>query len=109
MAITGHACNGWAFWSLEKVEGAPSAQVQQTQPQEGNSGETAGTTGAQETTPAGTEEQQERRSANKRFFRTPNQRGVPEGQTRWYCHNCSKSFLVTTGQMPESCPAGHKA
>ncbi len=48
-------------------------------------------------------------AAKKGFFRTPNQRGVPEGQTRWYCHDCGKSFLVATGQTPKACPEGHQA
>lgn len=47
--------------------------------------------------------------AKKRIFRLPNQKGAPEGQTRWYCHDCGKSFFAPTGETPETCPQGHKA
>ena len=58
MAITGHACDGWAFWSVAKDEASPVA---------------------------------------------------PEGQTRWYCRECSKGFLAPVGTTPEACPQGHRA
>jgi hypothetical protein len=121
MAITGKACNGWAFWSVEVVESVPTPALQQTEAQKADSGETAEVAEVQETMEAGAGEQKETplevsatlseglSPARKPLFRTPNQKGTPEGQTRWYCHDCAKSFLVTTGQMPESCPAGHKA
>ena len=40
---------------------------------------------------------------------TPNQRGVPEGQARWYCSSCQKGFYIATGEIPEACPEGHAA
>jgi hypothetical protein len=97
-AITGHACDGWVFWS---VETAPSPQ-----PTENSSVETQKTMPTAKTTLGEGGQPDE---VKKGFFRTPNQKGVPEGQTRWYCHDCGKSFLAATGQTPQGCPAGHQA
>ncbi|MCZ7577029.1 MAG: hypothetical protein M5U18_08330 [Dehalococcoidia bacterium] len=35
----------------------------------------------------------------------PNQKGVPEGMTKFHCSACMESFLSET--EPETCPAGH--
>lgn len=80
-AITGKACNGWVFWSLE--------------------------TDDVKTVPSSTEP--ETNATRKLFYRVPNQKGVPEGQTRWHCRECSQSFMAATGEMPETCPQGHHA
>ncbi len=74
----GVACNGWRFWSLEGQEPA-----------------------AKETKPKG-----------KAKFRTikkmPNQKGLEEGQVRYWCSACQKSFVVEGEQEPEACPEGHR-
>jgi len=44
----------------------------------------------------------------KNISRTPNQKGVLEGQTRWFCSSCMHSF-VTREPSPASCPEGHAA
>jgi hypothetical protein len=112
MAITGHACDGWVFWSVEIVLAAPALQptgsspveTQQTTPGEGGQPDVAL---APATVLAPAAEHSD--AAKKGFFRTPNQKGVPEGQTRWYCQDCGKSFLAATGQTPQACPQGHQA
>lgn len=118
MAITGHACDGWVFWSVETataalapqpigsspVETQPTGEAAKTTPGEGGQPDEA-LVPATVVAPAA--EQSD--AAKKGFFRTPNQRGVPEGQTRWYCHDCGKSFLAATGQTPRACPEGHQA
>jgi hypothetical protein len=38
--------------------------------------------------------------------RNPNQKGVPQGQVRWHCYACRKSFLLPSAQVPAGCP-GH--
>ncbi len=90
MAITGHACDGWVFWSIDTA--AVTTEVQQESSQK-----------VVAPTPPVTE------SSPTSFFRTPNQKGVPEGKTRWYCHDCGKSFLAPESDMPKACPQGHKA
>jgi len=117
MAITGHACDGWVFWSVETATAAPAPQPTEDPPAEAHRiAETAGITpgdgGHDEasvpaTVPAPAAEQSD--AAKKGFFRTPNQKGVPEGQTRWYCQQCGKSFLAAADQTPQACPQGHQA
>jgi len=33
---------------------------------------------------------------------------VPEGQVKWHCSSCQKSFLAPAGTEPEACPEGHE-
>ena len=89
-AITGKACNGWAFWSLE-THGAP-IDPQEPESSEGEAAEDAG-------------EQDQPPSAG--FRRVPNQKGVGEGEVRLYCDACKTSFTTTADQQPETCPEGH--
>ena len=91
-AITGKACNGWAFWSIES-DSAP------TEPLEPESSE------GQDESSDGTETQEQPTAAG--FRRVPNQKGVEEGQVRLYCDACQKSFTATADQQPECCPEGH--
>ncbi len=118
MAVTGHACDGWVFWSVEAATAAPASQ-----PAENSPVETTQATQIAKTTPGEIGQADETLApatvnapavekadaAKKGFFRTPNQKGVPEGQTRWYCHDCGKSFLAPVGQTPKVCPQGHQA
>ncbi len=118
MAVTGHACDGWVFWSVETAIAATAPQ-----PTESSPAETQQTTETAEATPGDGRQPdkapilatvlapaaEQSGTAEKSFFRTPNQKGVPEGQARWYCHDCGKSFLAATGQTPKACPAGHQA
>jgi Restriction Enzyme Adenine Methylase Associated len=96
MAITGKSCNGWAFWSLAKEENSPATETQETETQQ----ETPKTEETQEP-----EEQEQSKGS---FFRTPNQKGVPEGQVRWYCQDCGESFLAPVNETPTACPKGHQ-
>ena len=88
-AVTGQACNGWAFWS-ETDRIASDSQPAQTETIE---------TGSKEATEADADKQ-------KVCRRNPNQKGVPAGQVRWHCYACRKSFLLAAGQTPSGCP-GH--
>ena len=98
MAITGHACDGWVFWSVETT---PALQPTETK---------AAPVEEQEKTPIeAAPAKEESGAAKKSFFRLPNQKGVPEGQVRWYCYDCSKSFVVAAGETPQACPQGHQA
>ena len=78
--MAGTACNGWRFWSLEGQEPAPK-------------------------------EPKEPKAKAKSKFRTikkmPNQKGLEEGQVRYWCSACQKSFVVEDGQEPQACPEGH--
>ena len=102
-AITGHSCDGWVFWSMQTettpkadVETAPAAKTNQQEEPAGH---------AIETTPNVI------RTDSKKtgVFLVPNQKGVPEGQIRWFCRDCGKSFMASAVEIPGVCPAKHQA
>jgi hypothetical protein len=133
MAITGHACDGWHFWSVATAEPTPKQPAQDTTNSETNIAAGASSTEAKDApapdaqtatgaSTAGTEEQKETANtpvtpasgaelgtAKKSLFRTPNQKGVENGMVRWYCQACGESFLAPYGEIPSACPQGHKA
>lgn len=76
----GVACNGWRFWSLEGQEPAHKE-------------------------PKG----KGKRSKFRTIKKLPNQQGLEEGQVRYWCSACMKSFVAEDGQEPEACPEGHSA
>jgi len=83
-SVTGHPCNGWVFWSGSTPEAEEVSHPVQTETTE-------------------TESVEDKKSVCRR---NPNQKGVPEGQVRWHCYACRKSFLLPAGQTPKGCP-GH--
>ena len=99
-AITSKACNGWAFWSMEEpTEAYPWADVADDEPEEV-------TPQAQESRLDGDLNQPEEKLL--KFKRVPNRRGVPEGHVRYYCNECSMSFMASAERKPENCPQGHR-
>jgi hypothetical protein len=77
----GKAVNGWRFWSIAQESG------------EAARGEAATKT--------------EDSRARKVLYRLPNQKGVAEGKSRWFCNACMGSFLVDASETPAACPEGH--
>ena len=88
MAVTGHSCDGWKFWSLQTEETAPTETKEQTPEPAQN---------VTKTDPKKTG-----------VFLVPNQKGVPEGQIRWHCRECGKSFTASAVEVPGVCP-NHQA
>jgi hypothetical protein len=86
-AVIGTACNGWRFWSVEGASPVPA-----------------------EVTPASAAKTKATKSV-KVFFRSPNQRGLAEGQTRYYCNACAAGFIADAaafgGMAVDACPNGH--
>ncbi len=78
----GKAVNGWRFWSVEGAE--PKAR---------QGGEKPKTQAA---------------TAKRLVYRVPNQKGIAEGQSRWFCRACMKGFVAEGDQQPEVCPEGHR-
>ena len=77
----GKAANGWRFWSVQGRE--PKARE-------------------------GGEKPEAQASKSKRLvYRVPNQKGIAEGQSRWFCRACMKGFVVEGCGQPEACPEGH--
>ena len=91
-AITGKACNGWAFWSLEPADALTEPQETETKEEQGE--DSGGTEFPEQLPPAG-------------FRRVPNQKGVEEGKVRLYCETCQKSFTEPVDEPAEQCPEGH--
>ena len=89
------ACQGPRFWHLTD-RGSNAAELV----------EDATKAGAPARKPA--EPKAKRPDGFKNISRTPNQKGVGEGETRWFCSSCMRSF-VSHEPSPQSCPEGHAA
>lgn len=85
--MNGISCNGWRFWNLAGT----SPKQEDRSPAGGESAAPPPTTGKRV----------------RQIKRVPNQHGVEEGETRWFCSACMKGFLMPTGDEPASCPEGH--
>ncbi len=81
--MNGASVNGWRFWSL-------AADLQEKP--------------AKETKPAPTNIATKMVKVIKKM---PNQKGVAEGSTKFWCSSCMKGFVAETTLVPESCPEGH--
>ena len=80
----GKAVNGWRFWSVQDAE-----------PKGKEGGEKPETQAAK---------------SKSLVYRVPNQKGIAEGQSRWFCRACMKGFVLEDGDgQPEVCPEGHRA
>jgi len=81
----GTACNGWRFWAVEgeepKAAETPAPKANGTKPAK----------------------------ARKLIYRIPNQQGVAQGKSKFWCNACMKSFLVDGDEKPDACPEGHSA
>ena len=82
VAVTKVAQNGWRFWSLEGEAPATSE-------------------------PAEAEKPKAKVKGRKLLYKLPNQKGTPEGQTKFFCVACMGAFLGEAGETPEVCPKGH--
>ena len=83
----GVACNGWRFWSVAgegKAMASPATRVG-----------TRTRSSAKNTTRL------------KQIRKVPNQQGVPEGSTKFFCSACMNGFVGEGTEVPETCPQGH--
>jgi hypothetical protein len=101
-AITGHACDGWVFWTVQTEENA-TANVKS---QESATTETSPATKTEQpkTTPEPAQNAAKSDPKKSGVFLVPNQKGVPEGQIRWHCRECGKSFNASAVEVPGICP-----
>ncbi len=102
-AITGKACNGWSFWSLDP--GETTVTETDTPAAVGTPANEAKEPEEPTYTPL---EEDSSEPPSAKFHRVPNQRGVDEGQVRLHCYTCKNSFIVPQERNPETCPAGHQ-
>jgi hypothetical protein len=116
-AVTGKACNGWTFWSVDtsdaETENA-AIPVEAEAPAAGEEEPAAEPPGSAEVSEpeepiyVPLEEDGAEQPATAGFRRVPNQRGVPEGEVRLFCDACQTSFTAPVGQQPDTCPQGHQ-
>jgi len=84
--MDGASVNGWRFWSLaSEVEEKPERAVAARTPK-----------------PATVVTK-----LVKVIKRVPNQKGVAEGSTKWWCSACMKAFVAEGTLIPPQCPESH--
>jgi len=108
-AITGKACNGWAFWSLEASPAPAASEGEASGASTGEANEASTEKKAEQPATSPAAEKKQATASKRPISRVPNQKGVPEGQTRWHCYECGKSFLAPSDKSPEGCPLPHPA
>ena len=82
----GTSANGWRFWSLEgDLPDKATKTVKAETPK---------------TASIATK-------MVKVIKKLPNQKGVAEGSTKFFCSGCMKAFVAETTLIPEQCPEGH--
>jgi Zn finger protein HypA/HybF involved in hydrogenase expression len=92
-AITGRvSCDGWKFWSI--AEGAMPAPAQ-----------------SEAVAETAEKPKREPKTAGPKMIRNirkmPNQKGVAEGSTKWWCSACMKGFITESAELPQACPESH--
>ena len=76
-------CNGWRFWSVEGTE-----------PKAAKAKETATRT-------------ENGKKLVRQIKKVPNQKGVAEGSTKFFCSACMNGFTAEGNSVPPTCPEGH--
>ncbi len=82
----GVSANGWRFWTPEAELNAATERPPATKKPNRNAVAT---------------------KLVKVIKKLPNQKGVAEGCTKWWCSACMKGFVSEGSEMPEACPEGH--
>ena len=90
----GTACNGWRFWSVAGAENTDPATAPATSEES-------------RTKPTRAVEAHTSKRVFRQIRKVPNQKGVPEGRTKWFCSACMDGFLLESGREPATCPKGH--
>jgi DNA-directed RNA polymerase subunit RPC12/RpoP len=114
----GISANGWRFWSLEGEAHAAKLKASTFKCQEcgktfdeaaGDACPHCGSSDIDVNAPKATKPDKAAgwKRQQVQIRKLPNQKGAPEGQTRWFCSSCMAAFNATTGIRPEECPEGH--
>jgi len=108
-AVTGHSCDGWVFWSVQTEETGPTTDAEnQSAIQQTTNATPAPDVGHAETPTEIAPTSEKVASKKTGVFLVPNQKGVPDGQIRWFCRECGKSFIASAVDVPGICP-NHQA
>ena len=97
----GQAANGWKFWSLEGTVTRTSTKAQAKA--------RTGPMSKRAVTKTAAKPKRNARKTKYRMIRpSEHQEDIPEGQVRYWCDACMKSFLGFAGAEPDQCPEGHR-
>ena len=91
-AVTGKACNGWSFWSVDTGEAQEGGTTASTETEAESP--TSESEEPEEPTYVPVEEESADPPSTGSFKRVANQKGVDAGQVRLYCDTCQGSFIV---------------
>ena len=98
--------HGWRFWSL--ANGEPTVRPAKAEKHEMTHGLLTESYAKANAKASHTESPARPRLA-RQIKRVPNQKGVEEGKTRWFCSACMAGFQEETRIAPATCPQGHLA
>lgn len=107
-AVTGHACNGWVFWTPE-VEFDDLRAKRDAAREDAHQRDVAATEAKAAKVAEAVKAAPEAPRIVKVIKRVPNQNGAPAGMVRWHCTDCMGSFYEAAGTTPAQCPKGHPA
>ena len=98
------ALAGWAWAVASPAAGASPSKLQKRQPLTAlppMTAEPAADAPAPKTNGTST------KKARKLIYKAPNQQGIAQGKTRWFCVACMKGFIADGTEPPAACPEGH--
>jgi Restriction Enzyme Adenine Methylase Associated len=117
-AVTGHACDGWHFWSvvgtepklhlatMEEIMPAIDDFREQVKAEKVKAIPTYDETVAKVKKMEKTEKPKPPKTG---VYKLPNQKGAPAGLTRYYCFDCSSPFPAKSDIKNPACPNCHPA
>ena len=114
-AVTGHACDGWHFWSVAGTE-VKVASYEEVLPAIEDFRQKV----VAEKKPIPTydetvakiekmEKAEKPKPPKHGVYKLPNQKGAPTGLTRYYCFDCSSPFPAKSDIKNPTCPNCHPA
>lgn len=114
-AVTGHACDGWHFWSIAgEAKPVDFSNIEQHIDKAARVGKLklpkAIPTYDETVSKIEKMEKADRKPAPPKHgvYKLPNQKGAPAGLTRFYCFDCSNPFPAPTSPTMPTCPNCHK-
>jgi Restriction Enzyme Adenine Methylase Associated len=117
-AVTGHACDGWHFWSVVGTETKLRlATMEEIMPaiddfREQVKAEKVKATPTYDEPVAKVkkmEKAEKPKPPKTGVYKLPNQKGAPAGLTRYYCFDCSSPFPAKSDIKSPVCPNCHPA
>jgi hypothetical protein len=111
-AVTGHACDGWHFWSIASEVSFTNIERHIDKAIRAGKLKTprAIPTYDETVTKIDKMEKAEKPKPPKTgVYRLPNQKGAPAGLTRYYCFDCSSPFPAKSDIKNPACPNCHPA